>query len=196
MQVQPGTGPGEITALLRVARDGDRGAFDRLFGLVYEELRAVAERQVRREHGAVGTTELVHELYLKLVDQPGVEVVGRAHFYAVAGRAMRQILVDLARRRGATKRGGDQVRASLSGLQLAVDARFDDVIALDELLDRLDERQRRVVEMRFFAGLQEHEVAEALGVSVRTVQREWTKARAWLYRQLYTEASGGDAGPS
>ena len=133
------------------------------------------------------------ELYLKLRDQLRIDWAGRAHFYAVAARAMRQILVDLARRQRAVKRGGGAwVPTTLSGKALAADVTLDDVLALDAVLAQLDDRQRRLVELRFFAGASEQEIAELLGMSTRTVQREWAKARARLYHALY----GNDDGPA
>jgi RNA polymerase sigma-70 factor, ECF subfamily len=179
--------PGEVTRLLHSARGGDRAAYDRLFALAYEDLRVVARKQLRgaRDAEAVRTTELVHELYMKLADQAAPAYENRAHFYAIAARAMRQLLVDLARHRQAAKRGGDWARTTLSGKQVPAEVRLDEVLALDELLGRLDERQRQVVEYRFYGGLTEDEIATVLGVSTRTVQREWMKARAWLYRELY-----------
>ena len=179
--------PGEVTRLLHSARGGDRAAYDRLFALAYEDLRVVARKQLRgaRDAEAVRTTELVHELYMKLADQAAPAYENRAHFYAIAARAMRQLLVDLARHRQAAKRGGDWARTTLSGKQVPAEVRLDEVLALDELLGRLDERQRQVVEYRFYGGLTEDEIAIVLGVSTRTVQREWMKARAWLYRELY-----------
>jgi len=179
--------PGEVTRLLHSARGGDRAAYDRLFALAYEDLRVVARKQLRgaRDAEAVRTTELVHELYMKLADQAAPAYENRAHFFAIAARAMRQLLVDLARHRQAAKRGGDWARTTLSGKQVPAEVRLDEVLALDELLGRLDERQRQVVEYRFYGGLTEDEIATVLGVSTRTVQREWMKARAWLYRELY-----------
>jgi RNA polymerase sigma factor (TIGR02999 family) len=187
--------PGDVTRLLHDASGGDRAAYDLLFAAAHEELRGVAERQLRRGDArrALDPGELVSELYLKLRDQLRGEWQGRAHFYGVAARAMRQILVDLARRERATKRGGgDWHPTTLTGKQLPADLALDDVLALDAALETLSPRQRRVVELRFFAGASEQEIADALGASTRTVQREWTKARAWLYRALYA-ADGADA---
>ena len=183
--------PGEVTQLLRGARGGDRAAFDKLFAVVYDELRRVAQRQLHRagsrDAEAVRATELVHELYMKLADQAQVDWENRAHFYAIAARATRQILIDLARQRGAAKRGGEWARTTLTDKQLPAEVRLDEVLALDELLGQLDERQRQVVEYRFYGGMTEEEIAQVLGVSARTVQREWVKARAWLYSALYSE---------
>jgi RNA polymerase sigma factor (TIGR02999 family) len=179
--------PGEVTQLLRDASDGDREAYDRLFSVAYAELYRIAERQLHAGHArrSLDAAELVSELYLKLGDQLRVDWQGRAHFYAIAARAMRQILVDLARRQQAAKRGGEWTSTTITGKHLPAEVALEDVLALDEVLDTLDERQRRVVEYRFFAGLGEEQIAEALGISTRTVQREWVKARAWLYRALY-----------
>lgn len=180
--------PAEVTGLLRAAGDGDREAFDRLFPLVYAELRAMADRQLRGE--AVGhtlqATALVHEAYLKLAAPDGAAAWSdRAHFFGIASRAMRQVLVDHARRRRAGKRGGAWSRTTLSGKPLALDTDPEELLALDAALEGLEPRQREIVEMRFFGGMTEEEVAAALGVSDRTVRREWVKARAWLYDALY-----------
>lgn len=181
-----------VTQLLHAARDGDTAAFDRLMPLVYDELRQVADRQLRREqaHQAPRPTVLVHELYLKLVDQAQIDWRGRAHFFSIAARAMRQILIDHARKRNTKKRGGDWQRVPLVDRLLADDAKWEELLALDDAIDRLDtldERLRKVVECRFFGGMTEKEVAEVLDVSARTVQRDWVKARAWLYSELYPE---------
>jgi len=182
-------GEHDITGLLLAWRAGERDALDRLFSLVYEELRGIAHRQLRGEHPerSVGTTGLVHEAYLKLVDQTRVQWTDRAHFFAVAAGAMRRILVDQARRRGALKRGAAPRRVSLTDLPVAIEERADTLVALDEALTELagvDERLSRVVECRFFGGLTEEETAEALGVTARTVRRDWTKAKGWLQRAL------------
>ena len=179
----------EITGILLAWRAGDPAALDRLFPLVYEELRTIAHRQLRGENPerSLATTALVHEAYLKLVDQTRVQWSDRAHFFGVAAGAMRRILVDQARRRGALKRGGTPRRVSLSDVPVAIEERADTLIALDDALTELakvDDRLRRVVECRFFAGLTEEETAEALGVTARTVRRDWTKAKGWLQRAL------------
>jgi RNA polymerase sigma factor (TIGR02999 family) len=181
---------GEVTQLLHGARDGDPGAFDRLLPLIYDELRAIARRQLRREQvgHTLQPTALVHDAYLKLVDEARVEWRDRAHFFGIAARAMRQVLIDYARRRGAEKRGGDVVRTALSDQELAMEVPLEELLALDDALDRLaevNERLRQVVEFRFFGGMAEEEIAEVLGVSTRTVQRDWLRARAWLYAELY-----------
>lgn len=179
-----------VTRLLRQVGAGDREAFDQLFPLVYADLERIASRQLRREHGArtLMTQGLVNEAYLRLVDQAKPDWRDRAHFFAIAARVMRQVLVDYARRRKAAKRGGDWDRVTLSSADPAFDVEIDDVLALDAALDRLEElepRLRQVVECRFFAGMAEEEIAAALGVSTRTVQRDWMKARAWLHKELY-----------
>jgi RNA polymerase sigma factor (TIGR02999 family) len=188
-----------ITELLVAWRGGDPAALDRLFPLVYDQLRRISRRQLGAERAGhtLSTTALVHEAYLKLVDQTRAEWVDRAQFYAVAARAMRRILVDYARRHRAAKRGGDRERVSLDVPDLAqplaeappgaADERADTLIALDDALARLaqvDERLSRVVECRFFGGLTEEETAVVLGMTARTVRRDWVKAKAWLYREM------------
>jgi RNA polymerase sigma factor (TIGR02999 family) len=180
--------PGDVTRLLWDVRDGDREAFDRVMDIAYDELRRVAERQLVRERPdhTINTTALVHEAYVKLVDQARLPWENRAHFFGIAARAMRQILVDHARRKLAKKRGGDRNRETLSGRP--AEQTSAELIALAdalETLSQLSERQRRVVECKFFAGMKEEEIAEVLGVSVRSVQRDWVKARAWLNAELY-----------
>lgn len=187
--------PGDVTRLLHDVGAGDRAAFDRLMPVVYVELRRIAQAQMRRERSdlTLQTTGLVHEAYLKLVDRAQVDWHGRAHFYSIAARAMRQILVDHARRRGAEKRGGDRQRTSLTGKPLGLDDDPHELLALDRALDALaqqDESLRQVVEMRFFGGMSEKEIADVRGVSVRTVQRDWVRARAWLYKELYPSEPG------
>jgi RNA polymerase sigma factor (TIGR02999 family) len=182
------TPPGELTALLRAAEAGDAAAFDRAFAGVYDELHRLAAR-VRggRASDTLGATALVHEAYLKLAPaaQPAWE--GRRHFLRVAARAMRQVLVGAARERQADKRGGGDFAVTLDEAAHAAPVRADELLALDEALTRLarlDERQARVVELRYFAGLTAEETAEALEVSVPTVQRDWRAARAWLAVEL------------
>src|SRR5688500_13452202 len=183
---------GELTRLLGAARDGDGAALDRGFPLVYDDLRRLARREVEREHEArtLRPTDLVHEAYLKLAAAGSFPAENRAHFLALAARAMRQILIDHARNRRAAKRGGGWYRATLSDGDWVLDAAPDELLALNDALERLDPRQRRVVECRFFGGMSETEVAEALGITERTVRRDWVKARAWLYRALYGERDG------
>jgi RNA polymerase sigma factor (TIGR02999 family) len=180
-----------ITDFLLEARGGDRQTMDRLFRSVYDELRRIAHHALRAERSehTLGTTGLVHEAYFKLVDQSRVEWSDRAHFFGVASRAMRQILVDYARRRGAVKRGGRVQVVALEEGAVPAEERADALLALDEALTRLaahDATLVQVVECRFFAGLSEEETAEATGASLRTVQRQWRRAKAWLYQELST----------
>ena len=192
--MQGSTAPGEVTQLLAAASQGDGGAMDRLMVLVYDELRAVARRQLRRWRPGqtLDTTALVHESYLRLVDQAGASWQDRSHFLSVAGVAMRHILVDAARRRAAKKRGGEGVRISLEESRPGWsgpdgDSRAVEILALDEALTSLaarNERLSRLVELRFFAGLTEEETAETLGTYERTVRRDWLKARAFLFHVL------------
>jgi RNA polymerase sigma factor (TIGR02999 family) len=179
----------DITSELLAWRAGEPSAVDRLFPLVYEEMRRIAHRHMGRENEAhtLGTTGLVHEAYLKLVDQTRARVSDRAHFFAIASNAMRRILVDHARSYRRDKRGGAPRRVSLTDDMLVAEERADTLLAVDEALAELallDERLSRVVECRFFAGLTEEETAEALGVTARTIRRDWTKAKGWLHRRL------------
>lgn len=164
----------------------DREAVDELFGAVYDELRSLAAGHLRRERigHTLQPTALVHEVFVKMTGG-GLEVRDRGHLVGLAARAMRQILVDHARRRAADKRGGGMARTTLGGKDLAVQVDLEQLLDLDRAMATLDERQRTVVELRFFAGLEEREVAEVLGVTERTVRRDWVKARAWLYAALY-----------
>jgi RNA polymerase sigma factor (TIGR02999 family) len=180
--------PQSITDLLVQLRSGDPEPIDRLYALVYEELARIAHRQLRNERPdhTLGTTGLVHETYLRLVDQTRIEWRDRGHFFAMAARAMRRILVDYARQYRALRRGGGLRRVSLNE-QAAVAERGETLLALDEALGRLaalSQRLSQVVECRYFGGLTEEETAEALGVTTRTVQRDWAKARGWLYLEL------------
>ncbi|MGD8375207.1 MAG: sigma-70 family RNA polymerase sigma factor [Acidobacteriota bacterium] len=178
----------EITRLLARWRGGDAEALDRLFPLVYGPLREIAARQMRVERPGhtLQPTALVNEAYLRLVRRDGAVVEDRAQFLAVAAQAIRRILVDHAREKGRLKRGGGRLRVTLSE-EVAADARDLDLVALDEALERLGEQDpenQQVVELRFFGGLSEKEVATVLGLSERTVRRRWTYARAWLFREL------------
>jgi RNA polymerase sigma factor (TIGR02999 family) len=185
--------PQSVTELLALAAAGDRPALDRAFPLVYDELRRLARRQLRREAEGhtLGSVALVHEAYLRLVDQTRGQWRDRAHFLAIAATAMRRILVDHARRHRALRRGGGARRVPLESLDaLAAEERAGLLVELDEALSRLaalDERQARVVECRFFGGLTEEETAEALGIGLRTAKRDWAKARSWLYGELYPD---------
>jgi RNA polymerase sigma factor (TIGR02999 family) len=185
----PRDAPGAVTRLLIAWREGNQGAPRELFSLVYDELRALARAQVRRSGGALtlGATGLVHETFFKLVDRSRIGVRDRAHFYALAAKAMRQVLADHGRRRAAAKRGGPGPREVLEEDMLPTDARTEELLALEEALSRLeslDPRLVRLVELRFFAGLSVDEAADALEVSSRTVKRDWQKARAILHREL------------
>jgi len=166
---------------------------DELYALVYDELKRIARHHLRvaAAGATLSTTELVHEAFLKLRGSPESGWDGRAHFFGAASRAMRQVLVDFARRRGAVKRGGEMRRISLSHADAALDVELGQILALDAALEQLNavsERLRKVVELRFFAGLGEREVAEILGVTARTVERDWLKARLFLMREIEPSA--------
>jgi len=179
----------DVTQLLVAMGDGDAGAANQLFPLVYQELRALAGsffRHQRADH-TLQPTALVHDAYLRLVNQTNPQFSGRSHFFAVAAKAMRQILTDHARRKGAIKRGGEHQQVSLDRAVAVTNESTIDILALDEALTRLtslDERRSRVVELRFFGGLTNEAVAEVLGISRATVVDDWTVARAWLRGQL------------
>lgn len=180
-----------ITELLLAHRDGDAAASDKLFGIIYRELHTLARRQLLRHRrgGTINTTGLVHEVYLKLFGNSPMMWNDRAHFFAVAAKAMRQILVDHARRMQAVKRGGLVRHSTLDPSAVRVEGiDFElDMLDLDDALGKLDHygpRLSLVVELRFFAGLSVEEVAGMLGVSTRTVERDWFNAKAILYRQL------------
>ncbi|HEY9226431.1 MAG TPA: ECF-type sigma factor [Gemmatimonadaceae bacterium] len=177
--------PADFLTTLRERRD----ALDQLVPIVYEQLRVIAHRHLaaRGHSGTLQTTGLVHEAYLKLVDQSRAQWNDRAHFFAVASRAMRHVLIDRAKARATQKRGGDGPRISLDVEEIPVDDQPEAVLQLDEALAQLasvEPRLARVVECRFFAGLTEDETAEGLGVTPRTVQRDWAKARVLLRRAL------------
>ena len=184
----------DVTELLLSWRQGDAEALDRLVPLVYDELRRVARRHLQREQPghALQATALVHEVYLRLVDVERMTLTNRAHFFAVAAKLMRQILVDDARRQHAGKRGGGATMMSLDDVSPAAQPASVDVLALDQALAALasiDVRQSHVVELRFFAGLTIDETAEALEMSPATVEREWALAKAWLFRRLHSTTS-------
>jgi len=180
---------GEVTRLLRAAQRGEPAALERLIPIVYDDLRRLARRQLGHEYveRTLDPTALVHESYLKL--GRGVMIArDRAHFLALAARAMRQVLVDHARERKASKRGGGGwERTTLTDGHWVREFDPDHILVLDEALATLEPRQRQVVECRFFGGMDEQEIAEAIGVSERTVHRDWVKARAYLYRHFYPE---------
>jgi RNA polymerase sigma factor (TIGR02999 family) len=178
-----------ITEILLRERAAGGDAVSRLLPLVYAELRSLAERQLRREDAGhtLSPTALVHEAYLRLVDQTRVQWQDRAHFFATAAQAMRRVLVDHARRRRALRRGGGVRPLALDEVEIPLEERAEALVALDDALRELesvDPRLGRVVELRFFGGLTETETAEVLGVTDRTVRRDWVKARAWLLREL------------
>jgi len=179
----------EITTLLAAIKRGDRSAETVLAERVYGELRSIAGAHMRRERRdhTLQTTALVHEAYLRLVRDQAMDWQGRTHFFATASMVMRRILVDYARQRAAEKRPASGLRVELNDWQAAEHPRMEQMLALDEALEKLaamDARQARMVEMRYFGGLTEEEIAGVLGVSVRTVKRDWNSARAWLQVQL------------
>ena len=183
---------GRTTRILKDVRRGDSSAAEKLFPLVYDELRSLARRELRNERAGhtLQPTALVHEAYLRLVDQNGVEWQDRAHFLGFAARVMRQVLVDHARRRHAQKREGG-IRVTLSdAVKSSDETDGHDLLDLDDALGRLrelDERKSRIIELRYFGGLGDKETAEVLEVSVTTVERDWRMARAWLLRELSRE---------
>jgi RNA polymerase sigma factor (TIGR02999 family) len=183
------THAGELTQLLLDYRNGDRSAFDRLVPLVYPDLRRIARAHLRRlpSGRTLDTNGVVHEAWMKLVDQSRVDWQDRTHFLAVAARAMRQVVIDYARRRGAEKRGGGVAALALDESRLGASDQAEWLLTLAEALERLgahDPRLVQVVECRFFAGLSDAETAQALGVSLRTAQRDWLRARVWLREEL------------
>lgn len=183
------SGPSEITRLLDECRSGNGDAFERLIPLVYDDLRGIAHRRLRAERNGhtLDTTAVVHEAYLRLAESPESTWQNRAHFFAVCARVIRHVLVDYARRRDAVKRGGDAVRVPLREELAGHKPRIATLLSLEGALaslERHDERMARVVECRYFGGLTVEETAEALGSSRRTVERDWTRAKAYLYRAL------------
>jgi RNA polymerase sigma factor (TIGR02999 family) len=182
--------PAYVTTLLNEAGAGDSGAAEALLPLVYQQLRALAERRMRRERPdqTLQATALVHEAYLRLVDTSKVRLWdSRWHFFAAAAEAMRRILVDNARKRGRIKRGGGQQRVDLDKIDVTVDEPPDELIALDEALKKLAHahpQKAQLVNLRYFGGLTHQEAAQALGISASTADRDWAYARAWLYREI------------
>lgn len=182
----------EVTQLLQEWRDGDRAALDALLPLVYKELRRLAHFQLRNERTdhTLHSAALVHEAYLRLVGLNPPRWESRSHFFAIAAQLMRQILVDYARRHRAAKRGASVCKLPLEEAGMPSRGKDVDVVALDDALQalaKIDARQSRVVELRFFAGLSLEEISEALEIGPATVQRDWTAARAWLYREISRE---------
>ena len=184
----------DLTGQLLRAREGDGAALDRVYEALYQELRTVARAQLaRHRRGTLNTGALVHESYLRLVDQTRVDLESRTHFLALSARAMRQILVDYFRRGSAEKRGGGEAPLPLAEDLVAGEDRGGQILALDEALTRLAEQDSRlvsVVELKFFGGMSYDEIAENLGVAPRTVRRDWFKAKAWLTVELTDGVSG------
>lgn len=193
------TPSGPVTTLLRSLRQGDPEALDRLLPLVYDELRALARSHLRHERGhhTLGATALVHEAYIRLAAREQLAPEDRSHFFAIAAQAMRRVLIDHARARNRKKRGSGQDAEPLEpDLLLMTDQAAEELVLLDEALNRLahaNQRAARVVEQRFFAGLTLEETAQTLGVSLKTVQRDWTLARAWLRKEIGDDLPEGDA---
>lgn len=187
--------PSDVTAILRAWSDGDPRALDQLTPIVYDELRRLARRYMRQERvgHSLQTAALVNEAYLRLVDCKRMQWKNRAHFFAVSARLMRRILVDHARRRN-QKRGGGVPHVALDDAAVVTSEGATDLVALDDAMNalaQLDPRKARVVELRFFGGLSVEETAEVLQVSAVTVMRDWSSAKAWLYRELAGGASNG-----
>lgn len=181
----------QITQLLINARRGDKSAFDSLYPHVYSQLKKIAQRHLAFEEDrhTLQKTALVHELYIKLIDQADPEWQNRAHFFSIASRCMRQILVDYARKNKALKRGGNNRNITLDEDRLNVDQHADDILELNDLIEKLnkqDPRRSEVVVMRFFGGMTIPEISEVLNVTPRTVDRDWAKAKLWLYNELKT----------
>jgi RNA polymerase sigma-70 factor (ECF subfamily) len=191
--------PNEITQQLIAWSKGDSAALDKLIPAVYQELRRMADRCLRGENAehSLQPTALVHEAYLRLIDQSRVEWHNRSHFFGVAAQMMRRILIDHAKTKHREKRGGKARKLSLDEIANYADEPAAELIALDEalkILAEMDERKSRIVEMRYFGGLTVEETAQVLGVSDKTVMRDWNLAKAWLYQQL--NRAGGTGNPS
>jgi len=184
----------EITQLLLKVKDGDREAYNKLYPLVYDKLKRLAQSQLNREYekNTLCKTELVHEIYEKMVDQNHADYQDRAHFFSIAARSMRQILVDYARKKNSIKAGGNYSRLDLDLKELQADEHSERILALNELLIKLkevDERLCTVVELRFFVGLSIEETSQILNISTATTNRDWLKARVWLYQHLNEDSS-------
>jgi RNA polymerase sigma factor (TIGR02999 family) len=183
----------DVTRLLAALASGEPEAMDQLLPVIYDELKGLAAAQLRRERGehTLGATALVHEAFLRLVDQRAVDWRGRSHFFGIAAQAMRRILVDHARRRTAHKRSRDQQITLDTAVPIAADSDSDEILGVHEALERLallDERQAKLVELRYFAGFTLDETADLLGISPATAYRDWAMARAWLQRELAPDA--------
>lgn len=188
--------PSNLTLLLKGMQRGDHDAAEKAVALVYGELHRIASRELRSERPGhvLQTTALIHEAYARFVESEPFEIQSRIHFFAIASQQMRRILVDYARLRNTQKRGGGAVTVGLEGVQVGLDPRGVDLLSLDEALRELQEidpRAAKVVELRFFGGYTDHEVVEALGVSLATVRRDWEYARSWLFDRMH----GGHPGP-
>jgi len=186
----PGKQDGDITRLLSAFQEGEPEAEARLMELTYRELQKIAKGHLRRERSArsLQTTDLVHEAYIRLTGQTATNWRDRNHFFQAAAHVMRQVLIDRARKRHADKRGAGAPAISLDEALDLANEKSEDLLLLDDALSRLEavnSRQCRIVEMRFFAGMSEDDIAEVLGVSARTVNREWRMARAWLYNEVH-----------
>jgi RNA polymerase sigma factor (TIGR02999 family) len=184
--------PKEVTEILLAWNNGDKNALEKLMPLVYNELRRLASRYMRSEHPGhtIQTTALVHEAYLRLIDQRNVRWQNRAHFFGIAAQMMRRILVNYARDQHAAKRGGHNYKLSLDEAIALPEERNLDLVGLDDaltLLAQTDARKAQLVELRFFSGLSIEEAASVMGISIATAKRDWTLARAWLYRELSKE---------
>lgn len=181
--------PPQITQLLLAWRNGESKALDELMPLVHRELKRIARNFMRRQNAGhtLQTTALVNEAYVRLIDSDKVNWQDRSHFFAISAQLMRRVLVDAARRRNSAKRGGERVQVTLADDVKTAKANQADVVAIDDALKRLaklNQRQCQIVELRYFGGLTEDEIAETLNISSRTVRRDWNLARAWLYREL------------
>jgi RNA polymerase sigma factor (TIGR02999 family) len=190
----------EVTLLLSALTHGDEGAASKLMPVVYNELRRLAGSYMRRERAdhTLQATALVHEAYIRLIDQRSVNWQSRAHFFGVSAQLMRRILIDHARGHTREKRGGDQKKVSLEDVVLFAERQADELLAVDDSLNalaKIDPRQARVVELRFFGGLSVEEAADVLGVSPKTIKREWSVAKAWLAADL-KQRHGIDATPA
>jgi len=189
--------PKEVTQLLQQSARGDREALDQLLPLVYNELRQIADRYLRRERAdhTLQATALVHEAYLRLVDQRETEWQNRAHFFGVAAQMMRRILVDYARAGQTAKRGSGGLKVSLDDVLEISEEQMDGMVALDEALtalEKLDPQKSRIVELRFFGGLSIEETAQAMGLGTATVIRQWRMAKAWLYKEVTGDKSSDE----
>lgn len=195
----PTMSPQEVTQLLGDWGKGDRSALDKLFPLVHDELRRIARRQMNQERAGhtLQATALVHEAYVKLAGQKEFEWQNRGHFFAVCAQVMRHILIDHARSHARDKRGGGAIQVSLDDAELMSPEQAEHLVALDEalsFLEQVDAQKSRIVELRYFGGLNIDETAEVLDISPRTVRREWQRSKAWLYRMI-TEGMGDETRP-